>query len=165
MNMSIKELLDNEFLHDKEIHALNSLLSGEISALEAYNLAIQKIKDQDLVSTLERCRDSHALKMLCLMGRMEELGHSPPKSAGWWGTMVSLVEGAATMLSDKIAINILTAGEEFGFEQYEHHMKDLDSKSYALVKTELLPAQGRTLQTMQLLCVWLRSEEKSNEHQ
>ena len=157
---AIQEILGKEFLYRKEIHALSTLLSGELSAIDAYNLAIEKVKDADLVPTLEQCRNSHALRIQSLRQRMEDHGMQPLRSAGWWGTFTLAIEGGATMISDKVAMSVLAAGEDFGHEQYTEHMKDLDTESFTLVENELLPAQTETLEIMKGLCAQLRGERK-----
>lgn len=155
---AIQEILGREFLYRKEIQALSTLLSGELSAIEAYNLAIEKVKDAELIPTLEQCRNSHALRIQHLRKRMEDHGKEPLRSSGWWGTFALAIEGGATMISDKVAMSVLAAGEDFGYEQYLDHMKDLDTESFELVEKELLPAQRQTLETMTLLCAYMRAD-------
>ncbi len=158
-NLSIKEILGREFLDNKELTALSALLAGELSAIQAYNMAIDKVRNKHLIPTLEECRNSHALRVQPLRERMEAHGAPALRNAGWWGSFVSAVENGATFISDRVAMSVLCAGEDYGFEQYEKNMKDLDSESYELVDSELLPAQSQTLQTMTLLCAYLKSEE------
>lgn len=112
------------------------------------NLALQKVRNEDLIPTLEDCRNSHALRIQPLRERMEEHGAPPLRTAGWWGSFVAAIENGATFISDRVAMSVLATGEEYGIEQYEEHMKNLDSKSYTLVEDELLPAQAQTMQTM-----------------
>ncbi len=156
---SIKAVLDREFLREKELKALSALHSGELSALEAYELAIDRIKSPELIPLLERCRNSHRLRMNVLGERMSELGKEAENSAGFWGALSNFAEASATLISDRFAITVLAAGEEFGLEQYNLHMKDLDPVSFELCQRELLPAQCRTLENMTLLCAALRDEE------
>lgn len=158
-NRQIKEILGREFLESKEVQALSNLLSGELSAIQAYNLAIERVRNKHLIPTLEECRNSHALRIQPLRDRMEEHGVPPLRNSGWWGAFVSSVESGATFISDRVAMSVLAAGEDYGFEQYENNMKDLDTKSYELADEELLTAQAQTLQTMTLLCAYLRVEE------
>lgn len=159
VNVSIKDLLNKEFLRDKEVHALDVLLAGEIAAVEAYNLAIQRVKDVMVIPTLEECRNSHAMRIQFLRDRVERLGAEPPETGGWWGSAARFAEGGASIISDRVAMSVLAAGEDFGYEQYIQHMKDMDSYSYEIAKSQLLPAQSKTLQTMTLLCAWMRAEE------
>lgn len=158
-NLSIKEILGREFLDNKELTALSALIAGELSAIQAYNLAIEKVRNKHLIPTLEECRNSHAVRVQPLRERMEAHGAPALRDAGWWGSFVSAVENGATFISDRVAMSVLCAGEDYGFEQYEKNMKDLDSESYDLVDGELLPAQAQTLQTMSLLCAYLKVEE------
>jgi len=148
----LKDLLTREFLHNKEIGALSTLLCGEISAVEAYNLAIENVKDESLLPVLEECRNSHAMRVVTLQDRMEYLQENALESSGWWGALARFVEGSATIISDKVALSVLAAGEDYGFTQYEQHIKDLDSETFDVALSELLPEQGKTLHAINNLC-------------
>jgi hypothetical protein len=163
LNENMKDLLTRGFIHGKEVRALSALLAGEISAVEAYNVAIENVKDVQLISTLEASRNSHALRVATLQERIEILGEDPLESSGWWGAVARFVEHSATLISDRVAMSVLAAGEDYGFGQYEQNMTDLDADSFSVAENELLPAQGRTLQTILLLCALLRSEAHKTE--
>jgi hypothetical protein len=94
---------------------------------------------------------------------MEFLDEDALESSGWWGAIARLVEGGAASISDRVAISVLVAGEDYGFTQYEQHMKDLDVATFAVAENELLPAQGKTLQTITLVSAYLRSEAIKSE--
>ena len=159
MNQSIKELLDKNLLGG-EVAALNSLLSGEITAVEAYKQAIQNVKDSELILTLQNCLNSHALRVQQLKDCLEYLGASPRETAGLWGGVARLVEGGASMMSDSAAITVLAAGEDYGLREYETHIDRLDPTSSKVVTEQLLPAQRMTHWTISLLRASLKSNEK-----
>ncbi len=161
-NKNIKDILSREYLHRKEIHSLSELLSGEISAVEAYNLAIEKVKDVHLVAKLEECRNSHAVRVATLQDRMEILGEHCLESSGWWGAVARFVESGAAAIGDKVSLSVLFAGEDYGFSQYGLHMKDLDSETFAIAESTLLPEQGKTLQTITQLNASVRNEGGKN---
>ncbi|MBX9687982.1 MAG: PA2169 family four-helix-bundle protein [Candidatus Obscuribacterales bacterium] len=158
-NLSIKDLLGRKFLHQREVNALSSLLAGEIAAVNAYGICLRKAKDLRIIPPLEECKSSHALRIPILKQQLQMLGEEPLDSAGLWGMVCELVESGALFIGDRVAVSVLTAGEDFGFEQYEEHMKDLDNESYLIAEQSLLPAQANTLRTMTLLCAWIRSQE------
>jgi hypothetical protein len=160
-NENLKNLLTREFLHSREIAALSNLLCGEISAVEAYNLAIENVKDESILPILEECRNSHALRVDILQDRMEYMHETALESSGWWGALARFVEGSATFLSDKVALSVLAAGEDYGFSQYELNLKDLDIESYETTISELLPEQGKTLKAINNLCNGLRKSPRS----
>lgn len=161
VNLEIKGLLSREFLHDGEVKALAELLAGEMSALDAYDLALGRIKNQDLKAKIRESRESHAARVERLKARLAALGEDPEQARAYW--IARLVEGSAASINDRIALSVLAAGEEFGLEQYKHHMNELDSDSYELVESEILPAQRKTLQTMSSICAQLRSPAHKSE--
>ena len=162
-NLEIKGLLSREFLHDGEVKALAELLAGEISALDAYDLALERIRNQELRAKIREPRDSHALRIEQLKERLAALGESPDNTGKTWSAIARFVEGSAASISDRIALSVLAAGEEFGLEQYKHHMNELDSDSYDLVESEIVPAQQKTLQTMSSICARLRFPVNKSE--
>lgn len=162
-NQLMIDILKKEFLQSREAKALHSLLAGEIAAVEAYDLAIARMRDREIIPTLEECRLSHELRVQILQERMDLLAEDHLESSGWWGVVTRFVENSAIVISDRVALSVLTAGEDFGFSQYELHMRDLDPQTYVLAENDLLPAQGRTLETMSLLCAVMRSEEHSDK--
>lgn len=155
MNKLIKELFDKKFI-DCEISALGALLAGEISAVEAYNEIIQKVKDINLIPTLQECRDSHALRIRTLRIRLKDLGVTPRKDAGFMGALIRFIEGGAAMIGDRTALQVLAVGENYGSEQYQLYLRALAPASWRLVTEELVPSQRKTEHVMKLLCALLR---------
>lgn len=151
---SMRELLHKELQHG-EVAALNTLLSGEIAAVDAYNFAMQHIKDVDLIPTLENCRNSHALRVQSLQNRLFALDSGHLRTAGFWGGFTKFIENCASLFGDKVFLTVLSAGEDFGAEQYNNHLSSLDVESRELVESELLPMQNRTFETMRMLCAFL----------
>ena len=143
MSQVTKEILQKE-LRNTEVDVLNSLLNGEISAVETYNHAIQQVKDTHLIPSLEDCRNSHAIRVEKLRNYIEELGFPANENAGLWGTVANLAEGTASMFGDMAIMTVLAGGEEFGTHEYEDHMQCFDPEILDLVKTELLPYQKAT---------------------
>ncbi|MBS1983603.1 MAG: ferritin-like domain-containing protein [Bdellovibrionales bacterium] len=150
-NQTYKDLFDKALSND-EINALAALQVGEISAVQAYDQALDRVKNMELVPTLEECRESHAQRAAMLRVRLRELGANPLKDGGLLGGLASIVESAACTLGDQRGIEVLAKGESIGTEKYESYMGALDAESWHLVKEELWPLQKRTEQMMSLLC-------------
>jgi hypothetical protein len=157
-NETIKQLLERELPHQRERHALNALLNGEHAAVDMYNLAIGKVKDQELIPVLENCRDSHSTKVEELREQLRKLGDRDGEVSGWMGALAIALEGGATIFGDRAALSMLAAGEEYGLEQTKEWMASVDDESFDLIEHELLPEQEKTYKTMQALCAWLKSE-------
>ena len=138
----------------RSVTRLNSLLRGEISAVETYRQAIEKVKIPTARNELAECEHSHELRVTKLKDRVVALGGKPSETSGAWGAFMKLVEGGATVLGDKAAIAALEEGEDRGVADYRNALKDveeIDPESLSLIEQELLPAQMRTHRAMSSL--------------
>ena len=127
------------------VEQLNSFLRGEISAVETYQLALEKI---DHISTV---RDellvnlkSHQDRVMMLQDAIRMIGGEPATSSGPWGTFAKVVERGAKTLGEKAAVAALEEGEDHGLKDYKADLNDLDFEARALVHDKLLPAQQQT---------------------
>ncbi len=129
----------------KNIDQLNSFLRGEMSAVETYRIALEKL---DASSTyrnqLETCRASHLARVNKLQEKIRQLGGKPSENAGAWGTMVGAIESGAVMLGDKVAVAALEEGEDHGLRDYRIDLDSLSGETRQLVMTELIPKQAET---------------------
>jgi len=129
---------------DRSIETLNSFLRGEISAVETYRQAIDRLVDNPLRYQLKECFASHDMRVEALRTRIQELGGSPSTGSGVWGAFARLVEGSASMLGEKAAIAALEEGEDHGRNDYLRDIDKLDYESRAWFETRILPEQQRT---------------------
>ncbi len=127
------------------VEQLNSFLRGEISAVETYQLALEKM---DQISTV---RDellvnlkSHQDRVMMLQEAVQALGAEPATSSGPWGTFAKVVETGAKVLGEKATIAALEEGEDHGLKDYKADMNDLDYQARELVQNKLLPQQQQT---------------------
>lgn len=160
---SMKELLHKELQHG-EVSAISTLLTGEIAAVDNYNFAMQHIRDIDLIPTLETCRNSHAVRVQFLQNRLHQMNTKHVRTAGMWGSLTRFIENCACLFGDKVALSVLAAGEDFGYDQYNRHLSSLDVESKELVEAELLPMQARTLETMRMLCAFMSDSKERYSH-
>jgi hypothetical protein len=130
---------------------LNSLLRGEISAVETYRTALASVKVPTASTELTECMHSHERRVMKLRNRIVELGGTPVESSGVWGTFAKLVQESADVLGARLAIAALEEGEDRGVADYRKAMPDLDEQSRDLLEQELLPAQMRTRRAMSSL--------------
>jgi len=132
-------------LNTKNIDQLNSFLRGEMSAVETYRIALEKL---DATSTyrgqLEAARASHLQRVNKLQEKIVQLGGKPAESAGAWGTLVGAIENGAAMLGDKMAVSALEEGEDHGLRDYRIDLDSLSGETRQLVMTELIPKQAET---------------------
>ena len=136
----------------QNVSHLNSFLRGEISAVETYRMALEKIPlDSPARSQLESCLTSHQERVLLLRDAILQLGGEPAQSSGAWGTLAKSIEGGAKVFGEKAAIAVLEEGEDHGLKDYRGDISDLDGSALRLVQSRLLPEQVQTHRTMSQL--------------
>ena len=126
------------------IDQLNSFLRGEISAVETYRMALDKLDQtstarQQLLDNLA----SHQNRVVMLRDAIIAAGGQPATSSGPWGVFAKTVEGGAKVLGEKATIAALEEGEDHGLADYKRDINDLDATTRGLVAS-LLPEQQQT---------------------
>jgi hypothetical protein len=129
---------------DQTVDALNGFLRGEISAVETYRQAIEKLDSGATRTQLEDCRRSHERRVAKLREQVARLGGEPAQGSGAWGTFARLVEGGAKAFGERAAVAALEEGEDHGLKLYRGDIDKLDPASRRLVEAELLPEQEQT---------------------
>lgn len=127
-----------------DVETLNSFLRGEISAVQTYRQAIGRISDERLRPQLEVCLRDHEERVTAIRERIEKLGGEPAEGSGPWGAFAKLVEGGASLLGEKAAIQALEEGEDHGLADYQRDMDQVHGEARRFVRMELLPKQKRT---------------------
>lgn len=135
---------------DKCIDQLNSLLRGEISAVETYQLAIEKVDDEHAsdAKALRAIAQEHGEDAQALREAIEKLGGEADDSSGPWGTWAKTVQGVAKLFGDASALKALKEGEEHGLKDYEEAADDVDEASRTLIASRLIPNQKRHIATL-----------------
>jgi hypothetical protein len=134
------------------IDQLNSFLRGELSAVETYEMALDKLDaGSPARSELEACLASHRDRVQMLRDAIIMTGGEPSEGSGPWGVFAKVVEGGARVFGDKAAIAALEEGEDHGLEDYKDDLDDLDTEARRLVTDRLLPLQRQTHDRMSSL--------------
>ena len=136
---------------DATVNTLNGFLRGEISAVETYRQALEKLQSSSSRTQLEQCRRSHEQRVERLRQEVLRLGGKPEEGSGAWGAFAKLVEGSAKILGEKAAISALEEGEDHGLKLYRDDIGKLDAAARSVIETELLPAQERTHKSLSTL--------------
>jgi hypothetical protein len=127
------------------VDVMNSFLRGEISAVQTYRQALEKIADPGTTrTTLEECLHSHQRRVELLTSEVQRLGGSPARGSGPWGAFAKLVEGGAKLFGEKAAIAALEEGEDHGRDDYRRDLDKLDGEARASMTTKVIPEQERT---------------------
>jgi rubrerythrin len=133
---------------------LDSLLRGELSAIETYSQAIHKFPDAAFRDDLHSIRAEHQNNVGILRRLISGNDGDPPTSSGAWGTFAKAVEGTAAALSEGLALKALKEGEEHGISEYEEALEKedgLDSQARAAIQGELLPSLREHVRTLEAL--------------
>ncbi len=134
---------------NSNIDQLNSFLRGEMSAVETYRIALDKLAiDSPARGRLDACRQSHAERVAALRAKILALGGKPADGSGPWGAMTKAIERSATALGDVTAVDALEAGEDHGLRDYRSDLTKLGPEARELVTMQLLPQQEQTHRTM-----------------
>ncbi|MEO5713646.1 MAG: DUF2383 domain-containing protein [Luteolibacter sp.] len=106
------------------ISACNKLLRGEISAIETYQQALEKIDDSPRLAVLEEILEDHQKNTGALRNHISSMGGIPDTASGLWGNFARAVEGTAKLLGDSATITALKQGEEHGIDEYRTALND-----------------------------------------
>ena len=132
-----------------QIDQLNSFLRGEISAVETYKMALDKLdKDSKARTDLEQVKASHQERIDVLTSEIRTQGGEPAEGSGPWGLFAKAVEGAAGIFGEQAAIAALEQGEDHGLNDYRADVNKLGPAARQLVESQLLPAQVRSHRTL-----------------
>ena len=123
---------------------LNALLSGELSAVETYDMVLGKAKTPEVIKVLNECKAEHEGHVQKLGALIASAGGTPTTKSGIWGVIAKVVEAGAVLLGETAALGTLKEGEDHGVELYTSESKHLEGEALALVQNELLPSQLRT---------------------
>ncbi len=128
------------------VEQLNSFLRGEMSAVETYRQAIEKLQSGTGpgVALLNQLMASHATRVQQLKSEVLRFGGTPADGSGVWGTFATLVQGAADLFGEKSAIAALEEGEDHGLKDYRDGLAKLDTQTRQWVESNLFPEQKKT---------------------
>lgn len=136
------------------VEQLNSFLRGELSAVETYRMALEKLDANSTArGELQACMQSHQNRVALLRDAIIAVGGDPADSSGPWGVWAKTVEGGARLFGDKAAIAALEEGEDHGLKDYKRELDDddLDAQSRSLLTGQLLPLQQQTHDRLSML--------------
>jgi Domain of unknown function (DUF2383) len=135
--------------HDQSdtISQLNSFLRGELSAVETYRLALDRLEQSEFRPSLVQCTRSHEERARLLTEAILGRGGDPVDSSGAWGSLVRMIERSAASISESAAIAVLEEGEDHGRDDYLRDLDNLEPSARQLVEFAILPEQRRTHDT------------------
>lgn len=128
-------------INDSCIKVCNSLLRGELSAVETYSQVIDKHASSAVDGELRRIRSEHAHSANRLSANVREMGGLPDTDSGAWGIFATAIQCAANLIGPDSAIDSLRRGEESGRRSYQEALLDNDVSTACkeLIREDLLP--------------------------
>ena len=143
----------NQPLVEREtaLETLNSLMRGELAAVDTYRHAIDQLGDAapDDLTTALRSHDQRATR---LAEHITLVGGTPVSGSGLWGAFARVVEAGASLIGPRATFAALEEGEDRGLTDYRAAIDRVDATGLALIRTYLLPEQIRTHGLMSALC-------------
>lgn len=129
----------------------NDRLRGERSAVETYDMAIEKFSPDPATTKLTQIRNEHAESVNDLERNIREMNGIPDQDCGAWGSFAKLVQGTAHLFGDGSAVASLQQGEEKGRSGYESALEgdDLMAPCVDLYANLLLPRIRRHIETLE----------------
>jgi len=133
----------------KTASALNRLLRGEMSAVNAYDIGIEGM-DALPTTVLRTCRDSHSQRCAMIRDRIVLLGDEPSDGPGVWGSVTHALTSTAAALGDQRVVALLEEGEDHGNKEYAKVLEDedIDGSTALWIRGQLYPEQVRTHRLM-----------------
>ena len=121
------------------IDGLNSLLSGELAAVHAYQRALRSAEGRATVDAAEilRFASEHQRTVAALQGAVRELGGAPASEAA--------TSGAFARLRSTATVRELLDGEKSSLLMCEAGTRGIGGDARHLVAMELIPQQRRNI--------------------
>lgn len=138
---------------EETIDKLNSLLRGEISAVETYRQALEKVSNEPGANTVRELRDNHKAAVDDLKAEVARLGGTPSTDSGAWGAWAKTVEGTAKLFGDTAALKALKEGEEHGLDEYKEAVadKDIAQNVKEKINSKYIPQQQKHIKEIDSL--------------
>lgn len=129
---------------------LNSLLRGELSAVETYRQALEKVGGEPQADKVRSMLEDHKVSVEKLRGAVVKIGATPSTDSSAWGAWAKTVTGSAKLFGDAAALRALREGEQHGLKEYQEALqnKNLPQETKNLIQGELLPKQSEHVATL-----------------
>ena len=133
------------------IDVCNSLLRGELSAIETYTQALAKFASEPERTALENIRFDHEASASRLRDHIAEMGAEAASDSGAWGDFAKAVEGSAKVLGESPALKALEKGEEHGIDEYEEALRNpgVMDEIKTVIRSRLLPPLSEHIAALQ----------------
>lgn len=136
---------------EHSVDVANTLLRGEISAVDAYGQAGEKFREDPAVGELLRIRSEHEEAVQQLRNAVIELRGLPETSSGAWGAITGAIQATANLFGEDSATYSLKRGEALGRKAYEVALEDerITARLKELIRGKLLPMVNGHLERLE----------------
>lgn len=126
---------------DHCIDLCNSLLRGEMAAVETYGQVLAAHEDSPFSKELRQIRARHTRAVNLLSQNVREMGGQPEHDSGAWGWLAANIQGSANFFGEHSARETLQKGEEMGRTDYQEALLDpeVPAPCKRIIRDELLP--------------------------
>ncbi|MFP5384838.1 MAG: hypothetical protein ACLGHN_02080 [Bacteriovoracia bacterium] len=133
------------------MNQIDSLIRGEISAVESIDQVLKKLDNEAEKGQLSSIRQDHLQAIDKLKRFSGSEFKSETQSSGPWGSFTQAFAGGASLFGDKAALKALKVGEEHGRNDYQDALKsgELNPEVRSLIESELLPQQEQHIRTIE----------------
>ena len=134
--------------------ACNSLLRGELSAIETYQQALEKFRGDTAEGALQQILAEHGENARLIREHILSMdGGEPATDSGAWGAFAKAVEGTAKLFGESAALKALQEGEEHGINEYEDALEsdDVMEEMKDLIRARFIPVLTRHIRQLEAL--------------
>lgn len=138
---------------EKSNPAIDEIIRGEISATEAYEQVMDKIKDYPEKKRLKEFYSDHDEAVTFWKSQSRIQGKVPEKSSSVWGTVVEAYVATSKLIGADAALKALKQGEEHGLSNYEKMLKSdgLTNLQKIEIRNKFIPRQKRHIESLNAL--------------
>ena len=121
--------------------AINRIIRGEISAVEAYKKTLEKITNRPERERLGEIKKFHEEQVSHWMEQVDSKGLTPDTESGPWGSVVKSLVGVANFIGDSPSLIALEQGEFHGLREYNNFLENdfVSHRNKAYVKDTVIP--------------------------
>ena len=137
----------------QKIEALNQILRGELSAVEAYEQALEKLSEEPERTRLKDFLDSHMKNVEYWERQVATESIKPDTSSGPWGFVVEAFVGTAKLFGNTTTLMALEQGEEHGLNEYKSLLgnPEIDETDKRYIRSTIIPELERHLVSIEAM--------------
>jgi hypothetical protein len=126
---------------DQDVQTLNSLLRGELAAIESYAYVLSRFEGQLYQTVLRQIHREHEEAAALLRGMILDRDAEPEADSGVWGYFTTAVAGGAQLFGVQTTLAALIRGERYAARSYQDAIDNqvVSDECLELISNQLLP--------------------------